>query len=192
MFFTILAEVCVLLCAGMQAQIGVLPKNDTRLSDSSDPKFHVGALWEYKTRSGEESSRLIVVKIDQSPELGMIVHVAVDNLTWRDCRNEPFSQALPHMPFGRKALETSLSKQMGEVKKLPDYRAAMTIGRRLSQKKRQESTLSLCAMPFRLLSRRIEQASAVNRIPTPTLPRRRERAVWQWLRSRLQTNDDIG
>src|SRR5438045_535657 len=120
--FTILAEVCVLLCAGMQAQIGVLPKNDTRLSDASDPKFHVGALWEYKTRSGEESSRLIVVKIDQSPELGIVVHVAVDNLTWRDCRNKPFSQALPHMPFARKALEISLSKQMGEVKDLTDYR----------------------------------------------------------------------
>jgi len=120
--FTILAEVCVLLCAGMQAQIGVLPKNDTRLSDASDPKFHVGELWEYKTRSGEESSRLIVVKIDQSPELGIIVHVAIDNLTWRDCRSKPFSQALPHMPFARKALETSLFKQMGEVKDLPDYR----------------------------------------------------------------------
>jgi hypothetical protein len=123
--FTVLAEVCVLLCAGMQPQIGALSKNDTRLSDASDPKLHVGGLWEYKTRPGEETSRLFIVKIDRSAELGIIVHVAVDNLTWRDCRNKPFSQAVPHMPFARQALEASLSKQMGEVnvKDLPDYRA---------------------------------------------------------------------
>jgi hypothetical protein len=118
----VLAGVSVLLCAAIQAQIGASPKNDTRLSDASDPKFRVGDVWEYKTRSGEENSRLTVVKIDRSPELGIIVHIAVDNLTWRDCQNKPFSQTVPHMPFARKALEASLSRQAGEAKALPDYR----------------------------------------------------------------------
>jgi hypothetical protein len=111
-----------LLCAGARAQVGVLPKNDTQLTDASDPKFHVGDVWEYKTRSGEENSRLTVVKIDTSPELGIIVHIAVDNLTWKDCQNKPLPQSVPHMPFARKALEVSLSKQTGAVQSLPDYR----------------------------------------------------------------------
>ena len=120
---TILVGVLSLLCGGIRAQIGALPRNDIQLSDTSDPKFHVGDMWEYKTRLGEENSRLIVVRIDRSPELGIIVHIAVDNLTWRDCQNKPFSQAVPHMPFARKALEASLTKLMGsEVKALPDYR----------------------------------------------------------------------
>jgi len=121
-WLTVQAGVSALLFAGIQAQIGARPKNDTRLSEASDAKFQVGDLWEYKTHSGEENSRLIVVKADRSAELGVIVHVAIDNLTWRDCQNKPFLQSVPHMPFARNALEASLSKQMGKVKTLPDYR----------------------------------------------------------------------
>jgi hypothetical protein len=99
-----------------------MPKNDTRLEDASDPKFHVGDVWEYKTRSGEEDSRLTILKIDSSTELGVIVHVAVDNLTWKNCDNKPFPQSVPHMPFARKALDASLLKQAGVAESLPDYR----------------------------------------------------------------------
>jgi len=118
----VLAGLSALLCAGTQSQIGAKPKNDIRLSDASDPSFHVGDVWDYETRPGEENSKLTLVKIDRSPELGIIVHIAVDNLTWRDCQNKPFPQAVPHMPFARKALEASLSRQTGEGKPLPDYR----------------------------------------------------------------------
>jgi hypothetical protein len=110
-----------LLCTAARAQVGALP-NDTRLSNASDPKFHVGDIWEYKTRTGEENSRLTVVKVDSSPELGTIVHIAVNNLTWKDCQNKPFPQSVPHMPFARKVLEASLSKKAGVEQSLPDYR----------------------------------------------------------------------
>ena len=76
-----------ILAAAAPAQVGVLPKNDVRLKDATDPKFRVGDVWEYNTRPGEEGSRLTVVKIDNSPELGIIVHVAVDRLIWKDCQN---------------------------------------------------------------------------------------------------------
>lgn len=119
--FLLMMGAVALLFAGGRAQIGALPKNDTRLNDASDPKFHVGDVWGYKTRSGEDNSRLTVVKIDSSPELGIIVHIAVDNLTWKDCQNRPFPQSVPHMPFARKALDVSLLKQTGVVQSLPDY-----------------------------------------------------------------------
>jgi hypothetical protein len=104
------------------AQIGVLPKSDVRLKEATDPKFHVGDVWEYKTRPGEEHSRLTIVRIDDSPELGIIVHVAVDNLTWKDCQDSPIPESVPHMPFARKAVEASVTKQVASVRSLPDYK----------------------------------------------------------------------
>ena len=79
-----------LLCAGGVAQIGALPKNDTRLSDASDPKFHVGDVWEYKTRPGEGNSRLTVLKIDSSPELGIIVQSLLTTSHGKTVKISPF------------------------------------------------------------------------------------------------------
>jgi len=56
------------------AQVGVKPKSDFSLKDRSDAKFHVGDVWSYKTRSSEDNSRVTIVKIDESPELGVIIH----------------------------------------------------------------------------------------------------------------------
>ena len=111
----------VILTLVAQAQIGALPKNDVRLKDATDSKFRVGDVWEYKTRPGEERSRLTIVKIDNSPELGIIVHVAVDSLTWKDCQNNPLPESAPHMPFACKALEASLTNRVGTIQTLPDY-----------------------------------------------------------------------
>lgn len=47
-----------LLCVGIYAQVGVLPKNDVTLNQATDEKFRVGDVWEYQTRKGEERSRV--------------------------------------------------------------------------------------------------------------------------------------
>ena len=114
------ASIAILTVAA-HAQIGALPKRDVSLKDATDPKFRVGDVWEYKTRPAEERSRLIVVKVDNSPEFGIIVHIAVDNLTWKNCQNNPLPEAVPHMPFARKALETSVTSRVGTTQSLPDY-----------------------------------------------------------------------
>jgi hypothetical protein len=152
-----------LLCAGAQAQVGVLSKNDTRLSDASDPKFHVGDVWEYKTRSGEENSRLTVVKIDSSPELGIIVHIAVDHLIWKDCQNKPFAQSVPHMPFARKALEVGLSKQTGVYSRCPTTDTDTKSGRPPILKSVQAFTSSKFVTRSRSPSPHIGQASGAIR-----------------------------
>lgn len=104
------------------AQIGILPKKDTSLKDTTDSKFHVGDVWQYKTRPGEEKSRLIVVKIDDSPDLGVIIHVAVDGLTWKDCEDNLVAESVPHMPFARRAVEESVTKRVGKAESLPNFR----------------------------------------------------------------------
>lgn len=110
-----------LLCLAASAQVGVLPKNDVTLQDATDDKFRVGDVWEYETRKSEEHSKLTIVKIDRSPELGLIIHIGVDNVRLSNCHGGPEPEAVPHMPFLRKALETSVKKRVASEQPLPDF-----------------------------------------------------------------------
>jgi hypothetical protein len=99
----------------------VLPTKDTSLKEVSDPKFRVGDVWEYHTRRGEEQSRLTVVKVEESPEVGIIVHVAVDRIRLASCHGGPDPTSIPHMPFARSALDASVTKRVATEQPLPDY-----------------------------------------------------------------------
>jgi hypothetical protein len=105
----------------MNAQIGVRPKNDVTLKQTTDEKFRAGDVWEYQTRKGEERSRITILRIDDSPELGIIVHIGVDNVHFANCHGGPGPDAVPHMPFARKALEASVKKKLASDQPLPSY-----------------------------------------------------------------------
>ena len=105
----------------MSAQIGVRPKNDVTLKQTTDEKFRVGDVWEYQTRKGEERSRITILRIDDSPELGIIVHIGDDNVHFANCHGGPEPDAVPHMPFARKALEASVMKKLASDQPLPSY-----------------------------------------------------------------------
>jgi hypothetical protein len=102
-------------------QVGVLPKKDVTLKQSTDEKFKVGDVWEYQTRKGEEHSRITILRVDESPELGTIVHVGVDNIRFANCLGGPEPDSVPHMPFARKALDVSVVKKAASGQPLPDY-----------------------------------------------------------------------
>jgi hypothetical protein len=103
------------------AQVGILPKKDVTLKESTDEKFRVGDVWEYQTRKGEKHSRITILRVDESPELGTIVHVGVDNVRLANCHGGPEPDSVPHMPFARKALEGSVAKKVASDQPLPDY-----------------------------------------------------------------------
>lgn len=105
----------------LSAQIGVLPQKDTTLSVTTDEKFKVGDEWQYITRKGEEKSTLIILKIESSPELGVIVHVAVNRIRLANCHGGPEPNSVPHMPFSRRALDESVTKRAASERPLPDY-----------------------------------------------------------------------
>ena len=118
----LLAVAVLLACArAASAQIGVLAQKDTALQDATDEKFKVGDVWEYETRKGEERSTITIVKVDSSPELGVIIHIAVDNVRLANCNGGPSPSAIPHMPFARRALEASVKKKIASGQPLPDY-----------------------------------------------------------------------
>ena len=107
--------------AAVEAQIGALPTDNVGLRSSTDSTYRVGDVWEYRARSGEQASKFTVVKIDSSPNLGIIIHIAVDKLNWKTCQGDLLPQQVPHMPFAKKALEASAVRRVGTASKLPDF-----------------------------------------------------------------------
>jgi len=116
---------------GMLAQVGVVSR-DTSLTDTTDTKFKVGQVWHYKTRKGEEASTLTVLKLDNSPAVGVIVHVAINGIQYHSCVPAETPDHLEHMPFTKKALESSVT-ELAKVPEqpIPDFFAAYSQWRSL-------------------------------------------------------------
>jgi hypothetical protein len=96
---------------------------DSTLKDTTDSKFKVGQMWSYKTRSGEEKSFFIVVKVETHSKLGNIVHIAVRNLKMRNPRSpDGISEDVDHMPFSEEALNRSAVKILKEKVDLPNFK----------------------------------------------------------------------
>jgi len=109
-------------CSTASAQIGSLPKKDASLREGVDAKFKVGDVWEYTTRKGEEKSTLVILKIDESSELGLIIHIAVEKIKLANCNGGPSPSTVPHMPFALKVLNESVTKKIESNHALPDFR----------------------------------------------------------------------
>lgn len=89
----------------------------------SDPTFRPGQVWSYKTRSGEESSTVTILRVEKTPKLGTIVHVRIDGVHFHNCTGGPSPKVLEHAPFARAALLASVIATVGSVSKVPDYEA---------------------------------------------------------------------
>src|SRR5690242_2665823 len=75
-----------------------------------------GQIWTYKTRPGEEGSRLTILKTESHPKLGNIIHVAVDGVRLQNPRAPGgASTAIGHMPYQESALRASLVAVSGQA-----------------------------------------------------------------------------
>jgi len=111
----------VFLCTRVSfAQVGALPKKNFTLKTTTDSKFSVGDVWEYRTRPGEEGSRFIITRIDDSPELGLIVSIAVNGVRFKNCHGGNAPNDIQHMPFARKALDASVVRRVATAQQFPD------------------------------------------------------------------------
>jgi hypothetical protein len=102
------------------AQVGIVTR-DTTLTDSTDAKFTVGQVWHYRTRKGEEQSTLTILKIDKTPTLGLVIHVAIQGIQYHNCRGGEAPDYIAHMPFSKKALESSVTELAGSGQPIPDF-----------------------------------------------------------------------
>jgi len=119
--FLFLCVAMAVIAVRANPQVGILPKNDVALKETTDEKFRVGDVWEYQTRKGEKHSRITILRLDESPELGTIVHIGVDKVRLSNCHGGPEPDAVPHMPFARNALKGSVIKKVATDQPLPDY-----------------------------------------------------------------------
>lgn len=76
--------------------------------------FHPAQVWQYNTRSGEESSKLTVLKIDEL-ENDTIIHIRIDSI------NIGSGNYIGHMPFSAAAIEASVSGFVKHLNELPEF-----------------------------------------------------------------------
>jgi len=92
------------------------------LKDSTSPRYKVGQVWRYHTRSHEETSTLTIVKIERHISLGIIVHVSLKGLRIRHPSHPSVSvDTVGHMPFSEEAMDQSVTALAQEYAPLPDF-----------------------------------------------------------------------
>lgn len=110
---------------------------DSELKDAADSPYKVGQVWSYKTRSNESKSTFIVVKVDNHPKYGNIIHIAVKDLKMKNPRSpDGLSDKINHMPFSEKAIAQSAVKMLKEKAELPDFREGYNLWREAFDQKR--------------------------------------------------------
>jgi hypothetical protein len=105
-------------CAAVQDKSRSCPEP----TETKDPKFEPGQVWHYQTRPHEGRSTITVLRIESLPNLGVLVHIRVDNIRLRNCTGGPEPDTLAHMPFSRGAIERSVS-ELVKKNNVPDFQA---------------------------------------------------------------------
>lgn len=88
--------------------------------DADRRVYRPGQVWRYNTRPGEEASTATVLRVDEHPVLGEIVHLAVDGLRL-SATNEHAVNDVRHMPFAAQALASSLTTVLMTAESLPEF-----------------------------------------------------------------------
>ena len=84
--------------------------------------FSAGQVWTYNTRAGEDSSRIIICRVEEDPNLGQIVHIHVNGLRLKNQRAPSgYSDQIGHMPYSGNALRKSVSKLESTTVALPAF-----------------------------------------------------------------------
>lgn len=87
----------------------------------NDIKYSVGQEWKYKTRSAEKGSTLKILKIEEYPNTGKVIHISVSGLKIKSPESpDGFANQLSHIPISEEALNKSVTKLQNETRKMPD------------------------------------------------------------------------
>jgi outer membrane protein assembly factor BamB len=84
-------------------------------------EYSIGQEWKYKTRPSEENSTLKILKIEEYPETGKVIHISINGLKIKNPNSpEGFAENLSHIPISEEALNKSVTKLQNETDKMPD------------------------------------------------------------------------
>ena len=93
----------------------------TVFTDTEKSEFKIGQVWNYKTRPGEESSTLVILKVETAPGWNTIVHVGVVGLKIKGPKGN--QETIPHLPFDEIAIKKSVTTKSSDNGELTDYQA---------------------------------------------------------------------
>jgi hypothetical protein len=88
-----------------------------------DSTYSPGQVWSYKARPNEGSSTLTILRVETIPKVGVIVHVRIDGVQFKNCTGGPAPTTIDHAPFTKIALDNSVSRKLRIVLNLPDFEA---------------------------------------------------------------------
>jgi hypothetical protein len=87
----------------------------------SDPTYKPGQVWSYKARPGERSSTVTILRVETLPKVGVIVHVRIDGVEFKNCTGGPAPTTVQHAPFTRAAIDKSVDRQLRTTPAIPAY-----------------------------------------------------------------------
>jgi hypothetical protein len=92
-------------------------------TDTVKSKYKVGQVWKFKSRPIEPNAKLTIIKIESQGKLGNIIHIHVDSVKIKtSTKPVKYAHVVSHMPFSEAAIDSSVTKMIGEVTELPDFR----------------------------------------------------------------------
>ena len=105
----------------------------TDLKEVNDDKYKPGQVWRYKTRPGEETSTITVLRVDEAmlrvnddaPQSKRIVHIHVDGIQLKNCHGGNAPERVEHMPFAKESLDASVIELVGKSR-IPGYKNGYT------------------------------------------------------------------
>lgn len=85
------------------------------------PKYRVGQVWAYRTRPGEESSNLYIVRVSSSGKGGDVYSIYLDGLSLKNPYVEGGIQhIMPHSPLTAESLDSSVTSLISEWTREPE------------------------------------------------------------------------
>lgn len=99
-----------LLWLACMVVIGCSGGSDERERAAKMSRFQPGQVWQYKTRPGEESSRLTIAKVESHPKLGTIVHIQINDVAIRNpTAPGGVSKVISHLPYAGQSVADSVT-----------------------------------------------------------------------------------
>jgi hypothetical protein len=86
-----------------------------------DSTYAAGQVWTYKTRQGESSSTLTILRVESLPKVGVIIHVRVDGVHFKNCTGGPSPTTIQHSPFTKAAIDKSVTHLLRTTQEVPDF-----------------------------------------------------------------------
>ncbi|WP_262149174.1 hypothetical protein [Chryseobacterium foetidum] len=93
----------------------------TKCKNSEVVQYKVGQEWNYHTRNEEENSTLKILKIEEYPEQGKVIHISIGGLNVDSSKGEKdLSNEITHIPITEEALHKSITELKNAKVRLPN------------------------------------------------------------------------